>query len=278
MVYRVTMEPAVQTWRIIDTGPLDGPTNMAIDEALLASFVADGAALPVLRLYGWEPPDLSLGRYQRAAEVLDLDSCTAAQVPIVRRITGGGVIWHANELTYSLVCSTRHLPDGLSVKASFRVLTSFLLRFYRSFGLPAVWALDHDPHHAALGERTAFCFAGRESYDIIVSGRKIGGNAQRRTKAAVFQHGSIPLANRSEEGIGYLRQRPAGIGEATTSLADEGITAGRDDLAPVLADAFREAMGVELREDTLTAAEQTLAERLAAGKYRDAGWNLEGIG
>jgi lipoate-protein ligase A len=271
------MTPAPQTWRIIDTGPLDGPANMAIDEALLASFAADSAALPVLRLYGWQPPALSLGRYQRTLEVLDLDRCTAAGVPIVRRITGGGVIWHTHELTYSLACSPRHLPDGLSVKASFRTLTSFLHSFYHSLGLPAAWAVDTDPNHAALGERTAFCFAGRESYDIIMNGRKIGGNAQRRLKDAIFQHGSIPLVNRIEEGIGYLRQRPAGMAAATTSLAEEGVTAEREALVPLLVTAFRKAMGVELREDTLTTAERALAERLLAEKYRDAEWNLEGI-
>ncbi len=276
MLYGMPMTPAPQTWRIIDTGPFSGPTNMAIDEALLSAFAAGKGALPVLRIYGWQPPALSLGRYQKTAEVLDLHRCAAHNVPIVRRITGGGVIWHASELTYSLVCAPRHLPDGLSVKGSFRVLTSFLLAFYRSLGLDAAWAMDSDPHHAALGERTAFCFAGRESYDIIAGDRKIGGNAQRRTRAAIFQHGSIPLVNRIEEGVGYLRERPAGIETATTSLKEEGITTGRDVLAPKLADAFKEAMGVTLVGDGLTAEEQAQAERLLAGKYRDAAWNLDG--
>jgi lipoate-protein ligase A len=265
------------SWRIIDTGPLPGPANMAVDEALLTAFTASDSASPVLRLYGWEPPALSLGRYQRAAEVLDLPRCADAQVPIVRRITGGGVIWHADELTYSIVCAPRHLPAGLSVKESFRALTSFLIRFYELLGIPAAWARYADGGSETLGERTAFCFAGRESYDILIDGRKIGGNAQRRLKNTVFQHGSIPLHNRVAEGVGFMREKPAGIGAATTSLGDEGIVTSRDDLAALLARAFREAMGVEAVVDRLTGDEQRLADRLEQEKYRDERWNLDGI-
>ena len=144
-----------ETWRLIDTGLLDGPTNMAIDEALLANFTPE-TSTPVLRLYGWSPPALSLGRFQKAAEVLDLDRCREAGVPIVRRITGGGVIYHAEELTYSLVCSPSHLPAATSIKESFRLLTSFLLAFYRSLGLAAEYAVDLLPAGAAYrkeGER-----------------------------------------------------------------------------------------------------------------------------
>src|SRR5512138_1693627 len=115
-------------WRFIDTGPSDGPTNMAIDEALLSSFDPN-RSLPVLRLYGWSPAALSLGRFQNAEDVLDLDRCQAAGIPVVRRITGGGIIYHAAELTYSLVCAPYHLTPAASIKESFRILTSFLLSF-----------------------------------------------------------------------------------------------------------------------------------------------------
>ena len=61
------------SWRLIDTGPLDGPANMAVDEALLACFDPQ-KSVPVLRLYGWHPPAMSVGRFQKAAEVLDLEN------------------------------------------------------------------------------------------------------------------------------------------------------------------------------------------------------------
>ena len=75
---------------------------MAIDEALLRSFDPVSSP-PILRLYGWSPPALSLGRFQKADQVLDLERCRADGVAVVRRVTGGGVIYHADELTLSLI-------------------------------------------------------------------------------------------------------------------------------------------------------------------------------
>ncbi|MBI1921832.1 MAG: lipoate--protein ligase family protein [Geobacter sp.] len=260
------------SWRFIDTGPMDGPTNMAVDEALLLSFDPASSA-PVLRLYGWSPPALSIGRFQDAREVLDLESCNARNVPVVRRITGGGVIFHADELTYSIVCAPHHIPPASSIKESFRVLTSFLLRFYEKLGLSACYAVDAAPSGERLGERTAFCFAGKESYDILINGRKIGGNAQRRLKNVIFQHGSIPLVNRAVEGAGFLRSPPARIGEETASLNELG--ACRDDglLRREMGDAFRETLGAELRPTTLTPAEELAVAELKMRKYDCPKWN-----
>lgn len=251
------------SWRLIDTGPLDGPTNMAVDEALLLSFHPETSA-PVFRLYGWSPPALSLGRFQQADEVLDLARCAAAGVPLVRRITGGGVIYHADELTYSLVCSPRHLPPAATVKESFRVLTTFLLCFYQRLGLAPVWAVAAASPGERLGERTSYCFAGRESYDILLSGRKIGGNAQRRLKGVIFQHGSIPLANRSAAGAAFLRQPPAGVAASTIGLEECGITLPRDELCRRLAAAFAAALGVVLTPDRLTPREEENAAHALA--------------
>lgn len=262
-------------WRLIDTGPVDGPTAMAVDEALLSCF-DPATSLPVLRLYGWQPPALSLGRFQQAAAVLDLAKVTAAGVPVVRRVTGGGVIYHADELTYAIVCAPHHLPAGLGVKESYRVLTAFLLRFYAGLGLAAAYAQDAAAG-AHLGERTAFCFAGQESYDVMVAGRKLGGNAQRRLKQAIFQHGSIPLVERSATGLGFMREQPH-AGVASTALGELGVDLSRDQLAERLADAFAAAMDVELRLEGLTAHEAELATQLAEGKYQDPAWNLRGEG
>ena len=254
------------SWRLIDTGPLDGPTNMAVDEALLLSFLPETSA-PVLRLYGWSPPALSLGRFQKADEVLDLARCATARVPVVRRITGGGVIYHADELTYSLVCAPRHLPAATTIKESFRTLTTFLRRFYQGLNLVPVWAVDAVSPGERLGERTAYCFAGRESYDILLAGRKIGGNAQRRLKGIIFQHGSIPLANRAAEGAAFLRQPPAGVAAGTTSLEECGIALPADELSRRLAAAFAAALGVALTPDRLTPCEEENAAHALARQH-----------
>ena len=265
------------TWRLIDTGSLPGPLNMAIDEALLRSFDPNSSA-PILRLYGWSPPALSLGRFQSAYQVLDLERCREDDVAVVRRITGGGVIYHADELTYSIVCAPGQIPPAASVKDSFRVLTGFLLDFYCRLGLDAVYAQDAAPKGTRLGERTAFCFAGRESFDILANGCKIGGNAQRRMKGLIFQHGSIPLVNRAHTGLGYMREQGAELAHDATSLAECGVAAGADVLQRELVASFCSCFMIKLSEDVLSAQEQAAAERFSTEKYATDSWNLEGVG
>lgn len=263
------------TWRLIDTGPLDGPSNMALDEALLDSFDPD-SSLPVLRFYGWSPPALSLGKFQRADEVLRLDRCAEAGVPVVRRITGGGVIFHADEVTYSLVCGERHLLSARSIKVSFRFLCGFLIEGYRRLGLDPTFAVDGETGGERLGVRTPFCFAGKEEYDILVKGKKLGGNAQRRLKRAIFQHGSIPLVNRAEEGASFMAEPPPGIGYSTTSLSQCGIGATPEELKRLLAASFAAIFGVELKPEEPSVDEQRRAGRLLEKKYRLSVWNLDG--
>lgn len=250
---------------------------MAVDEALLRSF-APVTSLPILRLYGWNPPALSLGRFQKAAEVLDLDRCRADSVAVVRRVTGGGVIFHAGELTYSLVCAPGQIPPTATIKDSFRVLTGFLLAFYRRLGLDAAYAADVVPEGTRLGERTAFCFAGKESFDIVVNGCKIGGNAQRRLKNVIFQHGSIPLHSHAATGLSYMRDQAPEHADGALSLAECGVHDDVNCLEESFAAAFGGYFGAELRSDSLSAPEQADMERLLLNKYSTEQWNLEGVG
>jgi lipoate-protein ligase A len=235
---------------------------MAQDEALLACFDPDRSR-PILRLYGWSPPAISLGRFQTAEEVLDLSRCKAAGIPVVRRITGGGAIYHAEELTYSLVCTPDQIPAAASVKESFRTLTRFICRFYELLGLDVSYAVDHFPPGTKLGERTPFCFAGRETYDILVRGKKIGGNAQRRLKNVIFQHGSIPLVNHAAAGAAFLREPPDGLAESTGALADFGVVRPREELVRLLMEAFAERLSARPVPAALTAAEEEMAAALA---------------
>lgn len=248
---------------------------MAIDEALLRSF-DPGSSPPVLRLYGWNPPTLSLGRFQKAAAVLDLERCRAEGVAVVRRVTGGGVIFHGEELTYALVCAPEQIPPTTSIKDSFRVLTGFLLAFYERLGLDAAYARDVVPEGTRLGAHTAFCFAGQESFDILVKGAKIGGNAQRRLKGVIFQHGSIPLCNLAKRGLTYMRDQAPEQAGSSASLAEYGISADRELLLAELAAAFGAYFGVELMNDRLSDAELADQAGLLANRYSLDAWNLEG--
>jgi len=270
------MADKAATWRLIEDEPRPGPENMAIDEALLRSFDPAGSQ-PVLRLYGWQPPALSLGRFQKAAQVLDLERCRAEGLAVVRRITGGGAIYHADEVTYALVCSPEQIPPVSSIKDSFRVLTGFLITLYRDLGLEASYALDTVSSDVRLGERTAFCFAGKESFDILVRGRKIGGNAQRRRKGVIFQHGSLPLVNRAASGLSFMKDREPRLAEDAVSLEECGIPADYGLVRRKLLDAFRKNLTVDLSPQPLTEQERSLAGELLVGRYGTDRWNMEGV-
>lgn len=272
------MNDSATAWRFIDTGPLDGPTNMALDEALLDSF-DPAVSFPVFRLYRWNPPSFSIGRFQDADKILDYVKCRDAGIDTVRRMTGGGIIYHADEITYSIVCSQNHVPGKCSVKETLRLLCGFLLSAYRKLGLDAGFAVDRAFPGARLGRRTAICFAGKEEYDIIVEGRKIGGNAQRRMRNVIFQHGSIPLSNCLGEAMCYVRdnERPVLTEQDAASLGELGVAAGSGTLKNILAESFENNLEVSLVPSGPDEAELGIMNHLRQSKYSSAAWNREGI-
>jgi lipoate-protein ligase A len=264
-------------WRFIDSAPADAATNMAVDEALLASF-DPACSVPVFRLYSWNPPAFSLGRFQKASASLDLHRCRESGIDVVRRITAGGIIYHADEITYSIVCAPRHLLPARTVKESFERLCGFLLLAYSRLGLKSSFAIRAEEPGAKLGEKTEICFAGREEYDILVEGRKLGGNAQRRTRDVVFQHGSIPLSNCLKESLPffYAPARPERPDRLTAALREFDRGRNKAEIRNLLAESFAEHFGVRLQEDALDPSEQENAARLRALKYSSDRWNMEG--
>lgn len=243
---------------------------MALDEAL-ADSVRDGG-LPFLRFYEWQPAALSLGRFQNPSGLTEY----AARVPTVRRPTGGGGIWHADELTYSLGCRQDDL--GVSgVKASFELLSGFLLDAWNTLGWAASFAKDAQPE-TALGTVTASCFAGQEEYDIIVRGKKLGGNAQRRDRHTIFQHGSLPrkLDWSVLELLFHPEDRPHR--EAVTDLEECGWEKSVSELVPVLISAFQARLGVATKASSPSADERSHAALLVEERYGDVQWTETGGG
>jgi lipoate-protein ligase A len=262
-----------EEWRFIDTGPMDGPTNMALDEALLTCF-DQARSQPVLRLYGWSPPAFSVGKFQQAGEVLDLERCSREGVAVVRRVTGGGCIFHGDELTYSIICSPEHIAGAAGVKESYRRLCGFLLLAYRKLGLSAAFAVDSAEKSDQLGRRTPLCFAGKEEYDITVGGRKLGGNAQRRTRGIIFQHGSIPLRNRLSRMTPFLRGDPPEPERWASSLSDLAPDADEESLKGCLVASFEENLVITLRTCAPSQEEKEKTILLRERKYLSDAWNL----
>lgn len=267
-------------WRWVDTGPLPGPLTMAVDETLLDAY-RKHPHLPIFRFYGWSPAAISLGRFQRYDEDIFPDACEQAGVPLVRRITGGGAIYHDHEVTYSLVCSRSDL-GRMTVKESYRKLCGFLLELYAGLGLDARFAVDRSPGDPSLGRKTVHCFAGREAYDITVGLPhggvvKLGGNAQRRLGELVFQHGSIPLTLRMEQQrelfAGHALPHPDSVTALYPAAGMDAATLGYAELSRRTRDAFAAAMGIEWQKLPLTADELSDAQLRAEKKYTSSDWN-----
>lgn len=182
----------VHFWRYLDSGPATAAENMKIDEELLEQARKPGA-LPLLRFYAWDPPAVSLGRFQRADEAVLADACAKQGFDIVRRITGGRAVLHNRELTYSVIAPDKNplFPPG--VIGTYKVIAAGLLAGFRNLGIPAEM-VTRSGRHAVLVEkntRDAACFSSPSWYEIVVAGRKIAGSAQRRVAGAFLQHGSI---------------------------------------------------------------------------------------
>jgi len=166
---------------------LDGPTNMARDEHLLYGELRPAA----LRLYGWTPPTISLGYFQRFADTQTLPA-ELRVLPVVRRPTGGGAILHDREITYCLV-----VDDSLDVARQPPVALYRLVhecwRQALAADVPGLTPAAENLPPASPRGGPFFCFEKPGRTDLLYHGKKLLGSAQRRIPGRVLQHGSLLL-------------------------------------------------------------------------------------
>lgn len=253
-----------KTWRLLDSGSKAAQSNMAIDEALLNCF--EEGDMPIIRLYGWED-SLSFGRFSTLSKSLDITKIQSENIPCVRRMSGGGILVHGGDLSYTLIMP-RDWFKRTGVKESYHYLCGFLISLYKKLGYQASFASD-----LKLGEiRSDICLAGREAYDIVIKEKKIGGNAQRYTSHTLFQHGSIPMCV-NKPFFKPLFLADFGLEEMAT-LEQFGTSISYEELSGLVREAFCETFDVKLVPDTLSASEERYAVQLQAEKYSQEKWNL----
>ncbi len=162
---------------------------MALDQALLEAVDAEPQSA-YFRTYGWREPTLSLGYFQKLAEV-EADPRWRG-VPIVRRPSGGGALWHHHELTYALVVPRIH-RNARRASDLYRAVHAAIASLLAECGFEAA-RRGQRPHEDDPSVRPFLCFTDRDPEDILTEGMKIVGSAQRRRPRAVLQHGSLLLA------------------------------------------------------------------------------------
>jgi lipoate-protein ligase A len=218
-----------------DENPHPAATNMSIDEALLET-----ATVPAIRFYRWSSPALSFGYFGKFSDI----AIYASQRDLVRRWTGGGIVFHGDDLTYSIVIPASSPVFDESSIAIYETIHRRLCEAFNETGKQAVVAGDVDLGRVALSKHAAVsgsgynCFANPVRADVMIDGRKIAGAAQRRTRRGLLQQGSI-----------------------------QGVTVNYD-----LAQKFARALSANCRNYRVTEQILTRARELTHRKYGTESW------
>jgi lipoate-protein ligase A len=235
---------------LIETEDLDGPMNMAVDEVLWT----DAARGPCLvRLYAWaDRPVLSLGYFQSAGEVRT--DPRLRDLPLVRRLTGGGAIVHDREITYSLALPARLVPptNRLYDCVHRAIAESLVCR-----GVPASVA-GHCTDERAPDR---LCFRRADRFAVRVRGVKVLGSAQRRRPDSVLMHGSLLLASSP------AAPEVLGLNEVLRTDCDVAL------MRTAMRSAIAAALDLALQPIELAADVRQRAATLADTKYRTIEWN-----
>lgn len=243
----------LEPFRLLVDPPHDGVANMARDEALL-TLVGDGSSPPTLRFYRWDPPTISLGYFQRFAEFEALPP-PAGKLALVRRTTGGGAILHDREWTYSLTLPAAHPALHGGASSLYELVDTALIDSLALLNVHATSCRAGDGSTAARGP--FFCFERRHCSDVLLGDQKLAGSAQRRTRQAVLQHGSIILANR------FAQHKVAALSDQL-NLHD-------DDLLDPMCEALERRMGMKLERGEWRPQELNLTGELKV-KYGSSDW------
>lgn len=232
-------------WKLIEDAPRSGAENMAIDEKLLKD-AANGKAVPTLRFYTWDPPAVSLGRFQDEETAVDARTCLRLDIDVVRRITGGRAVFHQHELTYSIVSSADNPLFPNDVLGTYKVIAEGLLAGLGKLGIKAEMLSRSCRNAERIRNKTGepACFASPSWYEILVNGKKMIGSAQRRVTGAFLQHGSI-LIDRDPSLEALVI--PGGSGENVTSIKEVlGRAVAVADVRMAFVRGFANALRIEL--------------------------------
>ena len=249
----------MERWFLLDDDPAPGACNMARDEFLLERVERDDSA-PALRLYSFDPPAITIGFHQSSGAGLDIRAIERDGVDVVRRFTGGRALLHAGELTYSIVAGTGRPPFDTHLQDSYKRISEALVWALRFVGVEA----SISEGRPASGHRSLSkpCLDSVSRHEITAGGRKIVASAQRRTRNAFLQHGSILLTPASGSIVDYLSSPGVSLSERVTSIFEEvGAEVDRALLRKAVVRGFEETFGVAFESLRLSEEEEREIQR-----------------
>ena len=230
--------------------------NMALDETIMEG-IRQGTTLPTIRFYGWDPSAVSIGIFQGLEYEVNRDVCEREGVDIVRRITGGGAVYHDRdgEVTYSILGPVDLFPS--KVLESYELICQDVVDALQQIGIPARFQPQND---------------------ILVEERKISGNAQTRRMGILLQHGTILYRVNIEKMFSLLNVSEVKISDKLVRSIQKRVTSVGD-WSPASMEALNEALEQafsrkrEIEVGDYTPAEMERARQLAQEKYSQSKWN-----
>lgn len=244
-------------WRVLPMTATNAYMAMAIDEAV-SEAVAAGKSPPTIRFWTWSPSAVSIGYFQGMEEEVDLQSCRRHGVDVVRRRTGGGAVFHDSkgEVTYSVIAPEHMFPRG--IRESYQVICN--------------WVIDG---LARLDIQAGFAPIN----DIVVSGRKISGNAQTRRGGVLLQHGTILYDLDPEKMFSLLKVSKEKISDKMIQSVRDRVTRVLDYNVASVDQVYRALLqgfvaGKEFDFGSLTSEEIARAHELAEQRYMSREWNF----
>jgi lipoate-protein ligase A len=247
-------------FRLLLTDHKDAHTNMSIDESIMIH-VGQNMSPPTLRLYGWSPPAVSIGYFQGLSEEIDLDMCKKMGVDYVRRITGGGAVFHESEVTYSLAIQQVNPIIPQNVLESYKVICGGIIEGLMEFDVEAKFVPLND---------------------IIVNGKKISGSAQTRRSRTLLQHGTLLTDTDLDKMFSILKVPSEKLKDKLISDVKERVTSLREvlqkeikfeDVCSKMASGFKTSLNIELVKGELSETEISLANEIKNDRYSNLDWN-----
>jgi lipoate-protein ligase A len=265
----------MNTWRLLKLEINTPAMNMAIDEAILLASVT-GSIPNTLRFYRWNPSAVTIGKFQKLKNEVNLENCKRLGVEVIRRISGGGTVYHdsKDEITYSVIAKT----ENLGTKDITEVYSKIYAAIDHALQLMGIVA-DYNE-----GDQ-------KNCPNLTVNGKKISGSAQANKSGVVLQHGTLLLNVDLAKMFTLLRVPWTNSCMQVVNVAKNKITSVQNELghavtpetaANAIAHGFAVALkmpvieNIQTVEGELNSQERELAEKLCKEKYSTDEWNFNG--
>jgi lipoate-protein ligase A len=258
----------MQSWRLLPLETNNGFMNMAVDEAILAARIADKVP-NTLRFYRWQPSTVSVGRNQNPEAEIYFDACKRFGVDVVRRVSGGGAVYHEfeGEVTYGVIAKITDITNG-GITAVYAKVYEAIKDCLRLLGITADFSSGD----------------AKNCPNMTVSGKKISGSSQTITRGIVLQHGTLLKSVDLPRMFTLLKLKNATCSQAA-DIASRKITSiqtelrhvvSADTIANALAQGFSAMLKIQLEPGELSPFEVELASKLSKEKYATQQWVFKG--